>query len=393
MRGHVKKVRGNWYAVLELDPVDGVREQKWLSPRKELGLNRRATKKEAEALLIKKLNAVHAGTYYEPSDDTLGQYLNRWLKNYPEPNLQQKTIDFYEYLIRVHIKPEIGNIPLTKLRPAHIQELLTKKSKSGRADGKPGGLSRRTVQGIHQVLKLALKHAVEWEIAVQNVATRAKTKAPGRKKPNAWDRDQAALFLGYLRNRPDRLYPLYLLALTTGMRRGEIIGLRWSDVSLTRHTVTIKQAIVNTSKGNITTSTKTEESERTIDTSPLLSAALKEHKLAQQKEFVALGVRPKHNLVFTSQAGTPLDPGNLYRHFASTINRINKGGQVLPRITFHGMRDTHATLLLEAGIHVKAVAQRLGQTNEVTLLSRYAHALPAVLKDAASKVDYLFDEE
>ena len=392
MRGHVKKVRNNWYVVLELDPINGERQQKWLSPRKELGLNRRATKKEAEALLIKKLNEARTGTYYEPSDDTLGQYLDKWLKNYPEPNLEQKTIDFYEYLIRVHIKPEIGHIPINKLRPAHIQELLTKKSKSGRADGKPGGLSRRTVQGIHQVLKLALKHAVEWEIAAQNVAKRAKSKAPGKKKPNAWSREQAKIFLDYLRERSDRLYPLYLTALMTGMRRGELIGLRWSEVSFPNNQITIKQAIVNTTKGNITTKTKTEESERTIDISPQLTAVLKEHKIAQQKEFFALGVRPSHNLVFTSQAGTPLDPGNLYRHFAGTIERINESGKELPRITFHGMRDTHATLLLEDGIHIKAIAQRLGQTNEVTLLSRYAHALPAVSKEAAVKVDYLAGE-
>ena len=156
MRGHVQLKKNNWYVVLELDSVDGVREQKWISVRKELGLNRRAKKTEANALLIQKLKELQDGVYFEPTEKTLAECLELWLENHARVNCKQTTIDFYEGLVYNHINPEIGHIPAAKLTPIHIQNLLSKKSKGGRLDGKPGGLSRRTVQGIRSLLKQAL---------------------------------------------------------------------------------------------------------------------------------------------------------------------------------------------------------------------------------------------
>lgn len=456
MRGHVQEKKGNWYVVLELDPVDGERKTKWISVRKELGLNRPAKKKEANALLIHKLKELQDGAYFEPTDKTLAECLEIWLDNHVRVNCKQTTIDFYEGLIYNHINPEIGHLPAAKVTPIHIQKLLTKKTEGGRLDGKPGGLSRRSIQAIRSLLRQALGELVDWELLPRNPAAKAKQKrgTTDKKKPVAWTREEVALFLdfikrdpqtyidataseGWLRNRKGltkpngetlqfnktltvkqyaklkgidistvylwlkqgmpvsdtggmhRLYPLYLMALTTGMRRGEILGLRWEDVSFSKAQITIRQNLVATSKGALVSTPKTDDSERTIDISPQLVEVLKKHRARQMEELNALGIKPDHNLVFTSEAGTPISPRNLYRHFKSVLDKLN--GQV-KRIKFHNLRDTHATLLLEEGVHIKAVAERLGHADEVTLLRRYAHALPKISKEAAIKMDSLIPE-
>lgn len=453
MRGHVEKKKDNWYVVLELDPVDGARRQKWISVRKELGLNRRAKKTEADKLLIKLLKELQDGTYFEPTEDSLAKCLELWLENHVRVNCKQKTIDFYENLIYNHINPEIGRIPAAKLRPIDIQKLLTKKAKSGRNDGKPGGLSRRTVQGIKATLKKALGDLVDWEQIAHNPATKIKQKRQKteKKKPAAWSKEEVATFLNYMKAEkkkmidiaaadawlmergrkapgpapeprlftvseyakrcgrtvasvyqwikeglpvveveyPRRLYPLYLLALTTGMRMGEILGLRWSDISFAKATISIRQNLVETKKGIQINTPKTEESERTIDISPKLVKALKTHKRRQAEEFMTFTPRPDHDLVFSSETGGPISPRNLSRNFSDALKKLD--GKV-KRITFHNLRDTHATRLIEEGVHIKAVAERLGHADEVTLLRRYAHALPKISKEAAVKMDSLIPE-
>lgn len=458
MRGHVQKKKGNYYVVLELEPIEGKRQPKWISVRKELGLNRRAKKTEADSLLTTKLKELQDGLYFEPTEKTLSECLELWLENHARVNCKQSTIDFYENLVYKHINPEIGDIPAAKLRPIHIQKLLTQKSKSGRLDGKPGGLSHRSIQAIRALLKQALGEMVDWELLPRNVAAKSKTKrgTTEKKKPASWTREEVTIFLNHikmdprilidtataetwLRNREginqsaagvlifnkseiltvtefakrkgkdvstvylwlkqgmpaaetkgmQRLYPLYLMALTTGMRRGEILGLRWEDISFTKAQITIRQNLVSTSKGVQISTPKTTDSERTIDISPLLVAVIKKHKSIQTEELNALEFKPKHNLVFTSETGGLIQPRNLYRNFQIALDKLD--GQV-KRIKFHNLRDTHATLLLEDGVHLKAVAERLGHADEVTLLRRYAHALPKINKEAALKLDALIPE-
>lgn len=456
MRGHVQLKKNNWYVVLELDPIDGERSTKWISVRKELGLNRRAKKTEANALLVRKLKELQDGTYFEATDKTLTECLEVWLEDHVRVNCKQTTIDFYEGLIYNHINPELGHLPADKIRPFHVQKLLTKKTKGGRLDGKPGGLSRRTVQGIRSLLKQALGELVDWELLSRNPAAKTKGKrgTTDKKKPAAWTREEVTTFLSFMKRDPrtyidtaeaeawlrtrkglsmpsgevlqlnrtltvaryarlkgvdistvylwlkkglpasdtggmQRLYPLYLMALTTGMRRGEMLGLRWRDISLAKAQISIRQNLVATSKGPSIDTPKSEDSERTIDISPQLVAVLKKHKAQQVEEFNILGIKPDHNLVFTSEVGGPIIPCNIYRHFKSRLAKLQ--GQV-KNIKFHNLRDTHATLLLEEGVHIKAVAERLGHADEVTLLRRYAHALPKISKEAAIKMDSLIPE-
>lgn len=169
-----------------------------------------------------------------------------------------------------------------------------------------------------------------------------------------------------------------------------MLGLRWKDVSFGKKKITIRQNLVATSKGIKINTPKTDDSERTIDVSPHLISALKKHRAQQAREFNALCIKPDHNLVFTSEAGGPIAPRNLYRNFQLQLSKL--AGQV-KTIEFRNLRDTYATLLLESGIHVKAVAERLRHADPAILLRRYAHALPKISKEAATKLDSLIPAE
>lgn len=385
MRGHIRKKGKNYYVVLELSPVDGERQQKTLSVRKELNLNRPAKWKEADSLLTVKLKELNEGKYFEPATFSLEEYIEIWMSDYVELNCKPKTIEFYRHLSEKHVIPAIGSIPLSQLKPAHIQKMVTVKSTGGRLDGKSGGLSQRTVQAMVSMIRQALDQAVRWEYTPRNAAVGVKAKTPARNKPLCWSKAEATKFLKTAKTH--RLYPLYLTALTTGLRRGELLGLRWKDVDIINNKLSIKQTLVQSGAGPIFSTPKTEGSERTIDVSSKVMAVLQKWKDKQAVEFNVLEITPDHDLVFTSEAGTPLIPRNLKRSF-----ELLSGKAKIPKIKIHALRDTYATLQLENGIHLKAVAQTLGHTNEVMLLSRYAHALPGLQKEAAVLLDELIPE-
>lgn len=227
MKGHLVhrgKDPKTWSLVIELgrDPQTGKRRQKWISFK--------GTKREAQAALTDLLKELNEGTFVEPSKETVGQYLDRWLRDYAKPSLRQTTYESYESVIRVHVTPAIGHIPLAKLKPVHLQQLYAARLADGRADGRPGGLSATTVRYIHAVIKEALKHAVKWGLLARNVADAVDPPRISRREQQAWSPEEAQRFLAAVRE--DRLYPLYLMAITTGMRRGELLGLRWQDVDL-----------------------------------------------------------------------------------------------------------------------------------------------------------------
>lgn len=375
MRGHVQKKNGRWYVVLELDREDGKRRQKWISPQKELGLAKPANKKQAEELLIKLINETREGTYIEPSKMLLSQFLEKWLNDHARVNVKQKTLESYQNAIYNHINPALGKIKLHKLRPAHIQQLLSEKLSEGK-------LSNRSIQYLHTVLKNALNHAVKWELVNRNAAMGVSPPRPEKKKVQAWSREEAKTFLDAL--KVHRLYPLYLLALTTGMRKGELLGLRWQDVDLKHNRITILQTLSSTNDGLVLQeSVKTTSSSRTVDISEAAAAVLRQHRKRQLEEYMVIG-RPEQDLVFTSERGTPINPHNLTRHFNRTIEQLG-----LRRIRFHDLRHTHATMLLEDGVHPKIVSERLGHSQISITMDTYSHVLPRIQKEAALKTDDL----
>lgn len=384
MRGHITKKNNLWYVVLELEREDGGRNRKWLSPRKELSPIDLATlppKKQAEKLLLQKLAEIENGTYFEPSEQTVAEYLERWIEDYCKPNLRQKTWESYQLLIKLHINPELGKVPLIKLKPAHLQKLYSSKLKGGRADGKPGGLSSRSIRYIHAIIHEALSHAVKWEIIPRNVAEavtppKQNNNNTTKEKAQAWNAKQLALFLDAVKE--DNLYPLYFLAAHTGMRQSELLGLRWKDINFNKKTVKVEQIASRTSDGIIYQPPKTKTSRRTITISKEVVNVLKAHR---KNRFVHLANTEKQNdsmLVFLSTAGTPIQAKNLLRHFRSVVNRLD-----LPPITFHGLRHTHATILLSEGWNVKIVSERLGHSMPSVTWDVYSHLLPGQQEKAA----------
>lgn len=330
MRGHIRKKGNNWYVILELDrDAEGNRQQRTLSVRKELGLAKPATKPQAERLLISKLKELHDGIYIEPQKMTLSSWLNQWLNDHGRNNLRKTTYESYESFIRLHVIPsEIGRMELHKIRPMHINKLLADKLKSGRADGKPGGLHPRSVKYIHTILHEALKHAVKLEIIPRNVAEAVTPPKEIKPEIQAWTAEQVHAFMEVAADH--RLYPLFLLALTTGMRRGELLGLRWKDIDWRRKTLSVRQTLVVTKDGIEFQEPKTDAGKRVIALDDDVMEVLKFWRTQQMNEADVLGwykdeaeaanQQPKEPpMVFCSIAGTPMNPRNLSRAFESLI--------------------------------------------------------------------------
>lgn len=378
MQGRVAKKKGNWYLVLEQRDSKGKRKLKWISPRKELGLSKPATKKQAEELLIKKLREMQEGTYFEPSKATVGEYMKEWLRLYCKPSLKENTYLLYEGMVRNHINPLIGTVPLNHLRPGHIQSLLAEKNKE---------LAASTVNKIHAIIKQALEHAVDWEFVPRNVARKVTPPSAKSGPAEAWTAAEAKRFL--LAVKDDRLYPLYLLALTTGMRRGELLGLRWIDVDLNERKLTIKQTLVNSPTGGRIEEPKTAGSARTIIISEKMVTVLKEHQDRQQNELNLLNNEGLDNgLVFTNTKGKPYNPSNVRRGFARTIKKIG-----LRHIPFHGLRHTYASILIDRRADAKAVSGRLGHTDIKMTLGTYTHTTSEMDERLAGLTDDLMIEK
>jgi len=382
MRGHIQKKGKNYYLILELDSDTRDRRRKTLSVRKELGLNRPAKWKEADALLTRKLRELQDGVFFESTTQTVGEYLKYWLENYGI-NLRQTTHESYKSFIDLHIVPEIGSIQLAKLKPTHLDKLYTKKLKEGRADGKPGGLSARSVRYIHTIIREALKHAVKRDLIFRNVAEKVDPPRQRKKEQKAWTAKQAQQFLQAVAEHQH--YPLYLLALATGMRRGELLGLHWADVDLDRGIIVVRNSLVAIRKGAVLQeNVKTQGSRRAIKISPNVTHVLRKHKALQEQARIVLGYDNK-GLVFLSLAGTPISPRNLTRHFESVIEK-----EKLPKIPFHSLRHTNATMLAQANVHMKVISGRLGHSS-ISITDIYAHFVADMQDEASQKIDQVLN--
>ena len=401
--GHVEKKGKNWYVILELENEDGERNRRWISAKKELGLAKRPTKPQAEELLNKYLRDLHDGVYVEPSDITVKEYLLQWLEDYAKPNVKPTTYGTYKNAAEKHIIPALGKLQLSKLRKSKIKGFIATKQKEGaRADNKDGKLSSSSVYNIFFVLKNMLKHAVEDELIRRNPAEGL--SAPKKEKPEVkyWEQDQAKAFLKALREHKDgknqkkkghRLYALYLLALTTGMRRGELLGLKWENIDFKKNTIKVASSFVHTNEGDIMQESTKGGKSRIIEVPEGVMKALKQHKKQQAEMLIALK-RPADNksdekeewknLVFTTTKGTPILPRNFERQLKSLIKKYK-----LPPLAPHGLRHTAATKMLEDGVGVKTVAYVLGHEDASVLLNIYTHVTPKMKTTAAESMSDL----
>ncbi|GEA15567.1 site-specific integrase [Moorella sp. E308F] len=350
------------------------------------------TRQEVADKLAKALNDIKQGTFVEPDKLTVGEWLDTWLNEYVKPHVRPTTWGGYEYIVRQHLKPALGKIRLKDLRPDHLQKLYNEKLAGGRVDGQ-GQLSNRTVRLMHVVIHAALKQAMKNQLVIRNVADATKPPSLKKKEIRVLSPEEQARFISILKD--DRLGAAFLLDLATGLRRGELLGLRWRDVNLEEGTITINQSLVEVRTGNaegkktmlMFQEPKTKQSKRTIPIPKSILTELKAHKIRQDHEKSQAGPKYQDNdLVFATAEGKPINPRNFNRSF---YRLVKKAG--LPPINPHALRHTFATRLLEADEHPKVVQDLLGHSQISLTLDTYSHASMDLKRRAAEKLDKILE--
>jgi integrase len=378
-QGHIRQ-RGeqSWQLKFDLgrDPATGKRLSRFVAFR--------GTKREAQAELNRLLNRKNEGTYVDPTKMTVAEYLEHWLNVDIDRRLAGKTAARHRGIVRHQIVPQLGRLPMRKLTAVHIEaceaELQRKGYVKGRKQG--SGLSAQTVLHVHRTLSQALAHAVKIGVLFKNPAEQVKPPRPAGREIAILSKSEIATLL---RSAEESwIYLPVLVGVTTGMRRGEILGLRWSDINLKASRLTVNQSLEG--KGRFK-SPKTSGSRRTITLPGLTVEALIRYKAVQAAERLKLGLG-KPDLVFTRSDGSPMDPDSITKAF----DRLVKIAGVR-RITFHGLRHTHISHQLMDGVHVKVVSERAGHANVAITLSVYAAFIPNMQADAAAGVDRWLREE
>jgi integrase len=377
MKGHVRP-RGprSWAIVIDVrDAETGKRRRKWHSFR--------GTKREAQVECSRLVSQIKDGLYVEPAKMTVRQFLDYWL-NHMKSQVAPRTHERYGEIALKCIAPLLGNVLLPKLRAVQISAAYSKALAVGRRNGK-GGLAPRTVVHMHRILRQALGQAVDWEMLARNPTDRLKPPKVEHTKMRALDAPETAALLEAI--RPYRVFMPVLLAVTCGMRRGEITALRWGSVDLANAQVEIRLSTEQTRNGLREKETKTGRG-RTVALTGLAVEELRRHKVQQAEELLRLGVRQSEDTYIVAQAnGRPLKPNSLTHEFVRFI-----AGTELQRIRCHDLRHTHATQLLKSNVHPKIVQERLGHEDISTTLNLYSHVLPGMQDAAARSVDLALRE-
>lgn len=372
MKDGLIKRGDTWSYVLRIpDPTTGKTKPKWTGGYR--------TRAEAKAARDEARAQLQRGAYVEPSRQTLAAFFDEWL---PAIRTTVRTSTWQSYTdMAGHVTPRIGGLTLAQITPAHLNSLYAELLEDGRRDG-TAGLSPRTVRYVHTVLRRAMRDAVRWGKLHRNPADLADPPKPTRSSMSAWTADEAATFLQHA--TAERLHAAFVLALTTGMRRGEIAGLRWQDVDLEGARLSVQQTLVTTGRYRQveTSQPKTGRSVRQIALDAGTVATLRAHRARQLEERLAWGEQwTDTGLVFTREDGTALHPQSLSRSFTRAAQRA----EVAP-IRFHDLRHTYASLALQGGVHPKVVSERLGHSSIAITLDTYSHVIPAMQADAADVV-------
>jgi len=324
--------------------------------------------------LASALSDRESGLVFDPRNLTLGKYLNLWLEDSVRDTVRATTFERYEQIVRLHMCPELGPLKLKAVAPAHIRGLYRDKLSSG--------LSPRTVQYIHVTLHKALKQAVLDGLVPQNAAEAVKPPQVRREEMRPLTPEQVKALLEAARG--DRLEALYLLAVTTGLRQGELLGLKWEDVDLEAGKLQVRRTLATAKGGQALTAPKTSKSRRSVSLTRSSVDALKSHLKHQLEEINRAGSLWQENgLIFASEEGQPLKRRNITNSkFRSLRKRAG-----LSAIRFHDLRHTCATLLLGRNVNPKIVSEMLGHASIAITLDTYSHVLPNMQNEAAKAME------
>lgn len=386
MKGHVReRSPGTWAIVIDLYDEAGRRRRKWHTFKT-------TSKRKAEEECARLITAMKGGTYVEPTKQTVAEFLDEWL-DFIKPSVAPKTHERYTEICRKGLAPLIGDVVLARLKTDRIDAAFTKALTTERAAPKKKTqgvialaklppLAPRTVHHYRRVLIKALGQAVTWERLVKNPAQATTPPKVERKKMLAYDAGQTAELLREL--RPTRMFIPTLLAVMCGLRRGEILALRWRHVDLSdnRRQLSIVESAEQTKEGVRYKEPKSGRA-RTVSLSTTVLAELRAHRARQAEEQLRLGVRPDDDSFVVAQIdGAPLQPRSLTHEWVRLIKKT-----ALPRIRFHDLRHTHASQMLAAGVHPKVASERLGHSTIGITLDLYSHVMPGMQADAAEQVD------
>jgi integrase len=373
MTGHIRR-RGerSWEIKFDLgtDPVNGKRLTRYHSFK--------GTKREAEVELVRLKAGADRGEYVDPSKLTLAEFLDRW-EAWVATQVSAKTLERYKELTAHHVRPHLGASRIQRLKTVNFAELYGKLQKP-KPDG--AGLAPRTIGHVHRLLHRVFGHAVKWGMVTINPVAAAEPPRVQRTEITILTPDQIKSVLQALRGR--RLYGVALTGLATGMRRGEIVALRWGDVDLDSGKIRVERSLEQTNAGLAFKEPKTKAGRRIVAIPSSVAAELRNHWREQQEQRLALGMGKSgaEDLVFPRWDGNPWPPDRLSSTWAKTVSTLK-----LPKVTFHALRHTHASQLIAAGLDVVAVSRRIGHSNPTVTLTVYAHLFGNTDERAAAAVE------
>jgi integrase len=359
-----RRADGRWCAQLDLGWENGRRKRKFYYG---------STAAEVQEQLLKARSDHSRGVPVAVERQTVQQFLTDWLEHTIRPNARPRSYESFEIIVRRHIVPEIGRLRLEKLTPQEVQGLIDGKLKSG--------LAPQTVVHIRMVLRTALNQAMKWSLIARNPAALVDPPRIPRSEIRPLSAEPARRFLDAAKG--GRFEALYTLALFSGLRRGEILGLRWSDVDLEARAFRVDQAIQRVGGKLQAAETKTKRSRRMLALPASVVAALRTHRARQAQERLIAGPSWRDTgLVFTSRIGTPVEPRNLHRNFVRVLAAAK-----VPRIRFQDLRHSAASLLLAQGVPLRLIMEQLGHSSIVLTANTYTHVMTAAMREVADKME------
>jgi integrase len=362
--------RGNGEGTIYQRPDGTWRGQATIAGRR-VGVSGK-TRREVQTGVRQLLGDADRGVLPPPERRTLGQHLEQWLEHGVRHTRRPRTWQTYRERARLYVLPSLGRVRLTQLEPAHLQrlygELLAR------------GLAPQTVHHAHSLIRAALGQAVAWGLIPRNVATLVKAPRVERAEIPVLDAAQARQLR--VAAGATRWGPLIAVALATGMRQGELLGLQWGDVDLDAGLIRVRRQL---GRDKTLAEVKTAKGRRSIDVPASTVTILREHRRRQNEARLYLGPEYEHrDLVFCTHTGRPLGYRNVTREYKKLLRRAD-----LPAVPFHALRHTNATLLLLQGEHPKVVQERLGHSTVAMTMDIYSHLIPSMGKAAADKLEAL----
>lgn len=363
-----QRTDGSWEARVSLGyDTDGKRQQRSVYGK---------TKGDVQDKLRKLQNDAAGGQLAEPASVTVGQYLDSWLTDTAKPKCSPTTYARYESLVRIHLKPHVGGVKLARLQPVHVNHLMGEIARSFGDDRSPAWTQKMALT----LLSNALRHAVRLRLISYNPAADIPKAKPREKEIEFLTADQGKVFLDAAKSR--RLHALFAVALGTGMRQGEVLGLRWDAVDFEREQIAVRHSLAEVKAKFILKEPKSKRSRRTLKVPAFVIVALHAHRSAMQKEGHG------SEFCFVTKTGKNIGKSNLTRQVFRPI--LKAAG--LRQTKFHALRHSHASALLQDGASIKAVSQRLGHSTVELTLRVYFHLLPDADEALAGRADRLFGQ-